>query len=213
MKTTYNILMAGLLSALAFTSCEGFLDKFPETALSPETFYTNEKELTLATNGFYAMLPKPDDSFDGALQDNDHSVKCTNEDVRKKYDGIAYFFRAVFYYEKVRKYGDIPFYDHVISDSDKESLYRPRDSRGFVMQKIMEDLDRAIDGLPVSWSEGVYRINKYAAYALKSRIALLREPGESTMTSPTSPTRKRTAQPSHFHRLISSSWPPTRQRP
>lgn len=71
MKTTYNILMAGLLSALAFTSCEGFLDKFPETALSPETFYTNEKELTLATNGFYAMLPKPDDSFDGALQDND----------------------------------------------------------------------------------------------------------------------------------------------
>lgn len=210
MKTTYNILMAGLLSALAFTSCEGFLDKFPETALSPETFYTNEKELTLATNGFYAMLPKPDDSFDGALQDNDlqfhlslssiqrgtrqaetetwsastwsdlrsinyyleHSVKCTNEDVRKKYDGIAYFFRAVFYYEKVRKYGDIPFYDHVISDSDKESLYRPRDSRGFVMQKIMEDLDRAIDGLPVSWSEGVYRINKYAAYALKSRIAL-----------------------------------------
>lgn len=193
MKTTYNILMAGLLSALAFTSCEGFLDKFPETALSPETFYTNEKELTLATNGFYAMLPKPDDSFDGALQDNDlqfhlslstiqrgtrqaetetwsastwsdlrsinyyleHSVKCTNEDVRKKYDGIAYFFRAVFYYEKVRKYGDIPFYDHVISDSDKESLYRPRDSRGFVMQKIMEDLDRAIDGLPVSWSEGV----------------------------------------------------------
>lgn len=210
MKTTYNILMAGLLSVLAFTSCEGFLDKFPETALSPETFYTNEKELTLATNGFYAMLPKPDDSFDGALQDNDlqfhlslssiqrgtrqaetetwsastwsdlrsinyyleHSVKCTNEDVRKKYDGIAYFFRAVFYYEKVRKYGDIPFYDHVISDSDKESLYRPRDSRGFVMQKIMEDLDRAIDGLPVSWSEGVYRINKYAAYALKSRIAL-----------------------------------------
>ena len=71
MKTTYNILMAGLLSALAFTSCEGSLDKFPETALSPETFYTNEKELTLATNGFYAMLPKPDDSFDGALQDND----------------------------------------------------------------------------------------------------------------------------------------------
>ena len=45
MKTTYNILMAGLLSVLAFTSCEGFLDKFPETALSPETFYTNEKGL------------------------------------------------------------------------------------------------------------------------------------------------------------------------
>ena len=56
---------------LAFSSCEGFLDKFPETSLSPETFYTSEKELELATNGFYTMLPSPDNTTDGALQDND----------------------------------------------------------------------------------------------------------------------------------------------
>ncbi len=209
MKKIYNILAAGL-PILALTACEGFLDKFPETDLSPETFYSSEKELELATNGFYSMLPKPDDTSDGALQDNDlqyhvslsaiqkgsrqaetetwststwsdlrslnyyleHSVNCKSEEVRKKYDGVAYFFRAMFYYEKVRKYGDIPFYDHVISDSDKAELYRPRDSRGYVMQKVMEDLDRAIDGLPESWAEGVYRVNKNAAYAYKSRIAL-----------------------------------------
>ena len=209
MKKIYNILAAGL-PILALTACEGFLDKFPETDLSPETFYSSEKELELATNGFYSMLPKPDDTADGALQDNDlqyhvslsaiqkgsrqaetetwststwsnlrslnyyleHSVNCKSEEVRKKYDGVAYFFRAMFYYEKVRKYGDIPFYDHVISDSDKAELYRPRDSRGYVMQKVMEDLDRAIDGLPESWAEGVYRVNKNAAYAYKSRIAL-----------------------------------------
>ncbi len=209
MKNTYKILIAGL-SILAVSSCSGYLDKFPETALSPETFYTNENELKIATNGFYAMLPTPDDSQDGALQDNDlqyhislssvqmgtrsaetetwssstwsdlrninyyleHSVKCENESVRAKYDGIACFFRALFYYEKVRKYGDVPFYDKVISDKDTKSLYRPRDSRGYVMQKAMEDLDRAISGLPETWDEGVYRINKYAAYALKSRMAL-----------------------------------------
>lgn len=209
MKKIYAVFISGL-SVLAFSSCEGFLDKFPETSLSPETFYTSEKELELATNGFYTMLPSPDNTTDGALQDNDleyhvalsslqmgnrsaenetwssstwsnlralnyyleHSVNCTSEDIRKKYDGVAYFFRAMFYYEKVRKYGDIPWYDHVISDSDKASLYRARDSRGFVMQKVMEDLDKAIDGLPVTWTEGVYRINKYAAYAFKSRVAL-----------------------------------------
>lgn len=209
MKKIYAVFISGL-SVLAFSSCEGFLDKFPETSLSPETFYTSEKELELATNGFYTMLPSPDNTTDGALQDNDleyhislsslqmgnrsaeneswssstwsnlralnyyleHSVNCTSEDIRKKYDGIAYFFRAMFYYEKVRKYGDIPWYDHVISANDKASLYRARDSRGFVMQKIMEDLDKAIDGLPVTWTEGVYRINKYAAYAFKSRVAL-----------------------------------------
>ena len=209
MKKIYAVFISGL-SVLAFSSCEGFLDKFPETSLYPETFYTSEKELELATNGFYTMLPSPDNTTDGALQDNDleyhislsslqmgnrsaeneswssstwsnlralnyyleHSVNCTSEDIRKKYDGVAYFFRAMFYYEKVRKYGDIPWYDHVISANDKASLYRARDSRGFVMQKIMEDLDKAIDGLPVTWTEGVYRINKYAAYAFKSRVAL-----------------------------------------
>lgn len=209
MKKIYAVFISGL-SVLAFSSCEGFLDKFPETSLSPETFYTSEKELELATNGFYTMLPSPDNTTDGALQDNDleyhvalsslqmgnrsaenetwssstwsnlralnyyleHSVNCTSEDIRKKYDGVAYFFRAMFYYEKVRKYGDIPWYDHVISDSDKASLYRARDSRGFVMQKVMEDLDKAIEGLPATWTEGVYRINKYAAYAFKSRVAL-----------------------------------------
>lgn len=209
MKKIYAVFIS-VLSVLAFSSCEGFLDKFPETSLSPETFYTSEKELELATNGFYTMLPSPDNTTDGALQDNDleyhvalsslqmgnrsaeneswssstwsnlrslnyyleHSVNCPSEDIRKKYDGVAYFFRAMFYYEKVRKYGDIPWYDHVISANDKASLYRARDSRGFVMQKIMEDLDKAIDGLPVTWTEGVYRINKYAAYAFKSRVAL-----------------------------------------
>lgn len=209
MKKIYAVFISGL-SVLAFSSCEGFLDKFPETSLSPETFYTSEKELELATNGFYTMLPSPDNTTDGALQDNDleyhvalsslqmgnrsaeneswssstwsnlralnyyleHSVNCTSEDIRKKYDGVAYFFRAMFYYEKVRKYGDIPWYDHVISANDKASLYRARDSRGFVMQKIMEDLDKAIEGLPATWAEGVYRINKYAAYAFKSRVAL-----------------------------------------
>ena len=209
MKNIYRIILSAL-PLLSFASCGDFLDKFPETDLSPETFYTSEQELELATNGFYAMLPKPDDTSDGALQDNDlqyhvslsaiqkgsrqaetenwgtgtwsdlralnwyleHSVNCTSEDIRNKYDGVAYFFRAMFYYEKVRKYGDIPWYDHVISDTDKAELYRARDSRGFVMQKVMEDLDKAIAGLPETWAEGVYRVNRYAAYAYKSRIAL-----------------------------------------
>ena len=215
MKNIYKIILTAL-PLLPLSSCGDFLDKFPETSLSPETFYTSEKELELATNGFYAMLPKTDDTTDGALQDNDlqyhvslsdiqkgsrqaetaswgtstwsdlralnwyleHSVNCTNEEIRNKYDGVAYYFRAMFYYEKVRKYGDIPWYDHVISDTDKAELYRARDSRGFVMQKVMEDLDRAIAGLPETWAEGVYRVNRYAAYAYKCCSRKSRHGGE-----------------------------------
>ncbi len=208
MKRIQYMIMAA--AALALSSCSGFLDKFPETSLSPETFYTNEQECRLATNRFYDLVTAPDNTTNGALQDNDlqyhislsglqkgtrsaetaswskdtwkylryinyylaHSGNCTNEAVRTKYDAVACFFRAWFYYEKVRMYGDIPYYDFVISDTDREALYRPRDSRGYVMQKVMEDLDRAAAGLPESWGEGVYRVNRYAALALKSRVAL-----------------------------------------
>jgi len=31
-----------------------------------------------------------------------HSKNCTDENVRKQYDGVAYFFRAYFYFVKVR---------------------------------------------------------------------------------------------------------------
>ena len=35
-----------------------------------------------------------------------NSHNCTDEAARTKYDGVAYFFRAYFYYVKVRRYGD-----------------------------------------------------------------------------------------------------------
>ena len=67
----------------------------------------------------------------------ERSGNCPDETIRQRYDGVAYFFRALFYFEKVRKYGDIPYYDFVIPSNDWASLKRPRDSRGFVMKKVM----------------------------------------------------------------------------
>ena len=103
----------------------------------------------------------------------ERSGNCPDETIRQRYDGVAYFFRALFYFEKVRKYGDIPYYDFVIPSNDWASLKRPRDSRGFVMKKVMEDLDRAITDLPDNWpSDALYRLSKNAARAMKARAAL-----------------------------------------
>ena len=99
--------------------------------------------------------------------------RCQDKEAREMYNGVAYFFRALFYFEKVRMYGDIPWYDHVISSSDKEALNRPRDPRGYVMLKVMQDLDNAYELLPAKWeSDAVYHVSKDAALALKSRAAL-----------------------------------------
>lgn len=99
--------------------------------------------------------------------------RCQDAAVKDMYDGVAYYFRALYYYKKVRVYGDIPWYDKVIGSGDTESLKKPRDPRGYVMLKCMEDLDKAYERLPEKWSSSpLYHVSKDAALALKARIAL-----------------------------------------
>lgn len=97
------------------------------------------------------------------------SSQIEEESVRLKYEGLTRFFRAYFYFEKVKRYGDVPWVDKPLSSDDNE-LYKGRDSREFVMEKVMEDIDFAIANLPEK--QDVYRVTRWTARALKSRIAL-----------------------------------------
>ena len=92
-----------------------------------------------------------------------------DESVRLEYEGLTRFFRAYFYFEKVKRYGDVPWVDRPLG-SDEEELYEGRDPRESVMEKVMEDVDFAIANLPEV--QNVYRVTRWTARALKSRIAL-----------------------------------------
>lgn len=188
-------------AALSMVSCLG-LDKFPLDSMSPDTFFSNEKELQAFSNTFYNMLPATSlytDNADTYTQNKlpdeisglrivpasgggwswgnlrnvntllEYSVNCKDEEVRVKYDALARFFRAYFYFEKIKRFGDVPWYDRQL-DSDDPELYKPRDSREFVMQKMIEDIDYAIDNLGTS--KELYRITSWTALALKSRFCL-----------------------------------------
>ena len=96
-----------------------------------------------------------------------YSSNCTDDRVRFEYEGLARFFRAYFYFDKVRYYGDVPWVDRPLASDDQE-LYKGRDSREFVMQK--GDLDFAIANLPAE--RQVYRVTRWTALALKSRACL-----------------------------------------
>ena len=100
----------------------------------------------------------------------ENSYHCEDKEVLAHYNGMARFFRAYFYYDKVRKFGDVPWYDQVIGSADKDLLHKPQDSRIYVMEKVLEDLNFAIANLRET--KDVYRINKWTALALKSRIML-----------------------------------------
>ena len=99
----------------------------------------------------------------------EYSVNCPDEKIRTQYVALARFFRANFYFDKVKRFGDVPWYDKQLG-SDDPGLYKPRDSREFVMSKVIEDLDFAIANLPDK--KDLYRITKWTALALKSRACL-----------------------------------------
>ena len=97
------------------------------------------------------------------------SSRCPDEAASKEYDGVARFFRAYFYYNKVKRFGEVPWFDAPLGSTDNK-LYDPRTDRNTLMGKILADVNYAIENLPTTSS--LYRVTKWTALALKSRIFL-----------------------------------------
>jgi hypothetical protein len=100
---------------------------------------------------------------------------CTDENVdesvRNNYIGLARFFRAYFYYEKVTQFGDVPWIDKPLNVDDEE-LYAPRDSRELVMENVYKDLEFACKNITTSADASGSLVTKWVAYAMASRVAL-----------------------------------------
>ncbi|MDR2920135.1 MAG: RagB/SusD family nutrient uptake outer membrane protein [Tannerella sp.] len=82
------------------------------------------------------------------------------------------FFRALDYFKKIKKYGDVPYYDKDLQTNDTELLYKARDSRDFVLGKIIEDLEFAIEWLPEPSKAEEGRLHKYVAMTQLARVCL-----------------------------------------
>src|SRR5690606_12276605 len=86
--------------------------------------------------------------------------------------GLARLFRALFYFDKVKRFGDVPWIDKTIEITDSLTLYGPRDDRLEVMDKVLEDLDYAIANITLTSDASSTRLPKNVARAYKTRIAL-----------------------------------------
>lgn len=206
MKRIVHIaISAGIFFSLS--SCQkDYLDRPPKDRVDADFFFNTAKDLEVATNDFYTMLPTTGVYTDDAASDNivpliaaerirgsrivptrrgsggwswgrlrdinfflENYHKCSDEAARAKYSGIARFFRAYFYSEKVKNFGDVPWYNKVLKADDPD-LYKARDPRQLVMDSVMADIDYAIANIPAE--KELNRITKYTALLLKARIAL-----------------------------------------
>jgi hypothetical protein len=93
-------------------------------------------------------------------------------EVKNKYAGEIKLFRGLFYHDKVRKYGDVPWIGKTLN-IDSPELYGPRDPRDMVMDSVLADLNFACEWLPESWNDdSPGRLDKWCALAFKSRVCL-----------------------------------------
>lgn len=104
--------------------------------------------------------------------ENYGKVKEMPENI-KHFVGEAHFFKAWFYFELVKAFGDVPWYSNSLQ-MDSPELYDARTPRTQVVDSILYHLDKAVGNLRFlkDVDGGNNRLSKEAALIFKSRVAL-----------------------------------------
>jgi len=95
-----------------------------------------------------------------------------SEEAKAHWIGVGRFFRAYEYCLLVQRFGDVPWFDKVLSEKDTELLYKPRDSRSFVMDKVLEDFKFAVENVRLDGGKDKLTVNKDVVLAFMSRMFL-----------------------------------------
>lgn len=102
----------------------------------------------------------------------DNYTKSKELDKAEKYIGEARFFRAFYYFEQfLKKFGGVPWIETQLTLTSEE-LTSPRLKRNELADKIIADLDWAIDKIPSFNEQEMGRISKEVAMLYKARVAL-----------------------------------------
>ncbi len=87
------------------------------------------------------------------------------------WSAVARFFRGFEYCRLVSVFGDIPYYDKVVKDSEFDLMYKDREDRTLVMDKVYDDFAYVLDNMRLSDGDAQY-LNRYIAAAFISRMML-----------------------------------------
>ncbi|ADY52410.1 RagB/SusD domain protein [Pseudopedobacter saltans DSM 12145] len=84
---------------------------------------------------------------------------------------VGKFFRAFEYAELVRIYGDVPYIDKEVADTDLNELYKARTPRNEVMDHVYADWRFVLDNIRTN--DGDQNLNRFIAAGFISRLALI----------------------------------------
>ncbi len=127
------------------------------------------------TNTTYSSRQSNGWSWTALRNVNYFIANCNNpavsETVRNNYIGIARFFRAWFYFDKLKRFGNVPWVSTPMA-TDDANLYSGRDDRTLVIDSMIADLDFACQNISLKKDATSSQITKWIAYGLKSRVCL-----------------------------------------
>ncbi len=86
------------------------------------------------------------------------------------WSSVARFYRGFEYSRLVSVFGDVPYFDHEVKDNEVEVLYKDRDNRGVVMDKVYDDFKYVLTNMRET--DGTNTLNKYVAAGFISRLML-----------------------------------------
>lgn len=138
--------------------------------------YGSRRDITLfLTPGAFSANESSGWSW-SALRNINHFIAKNNDEtvpleVRQHYMGLAKFFRAWFYFEKVKRFGDVPWIGAPM-DVDDPALFAGRDSRTVVIDSVIADLNYATAHLIAGADPTRSTVTRDVAYAFLSRVAL-----------------------------------------
>ncbi|WP_316838298.1 RagB/SusD family nutrient uptake outer membrane protein [Pedobacter nutrimenti] len=98
-----------------------------------------------------------------------YSKAKVTADIKNHYAGLARYYRAMFYIDKVKRFSDVPWYSGTMNPGD-QALYKGRDPRALVMDSVMADLAFAYQHVRESVPSGTP--GKWAIATFYSRAAL-----------------------------------------
>lgn len=136
-----------------------------DLAQESATYFTTVAPST-STNWSFANVRRINLLFEGV------TASTLPEEVKNHWLGIARFFRGMEYARLVRMFGDVPYYDHVVFNTDVKDLYKPRDSREYVMGKVAEDFEFASKFVRQSDGTKGLTVNRDVVNAFISRVML-----------------------------------------
>lgn len=87
------------------------------------------------------------------------------------WSAVARFFRGYEYSRLVSVFGNVPYYDKVVSDTELDLLYKDRDDRALVMDKVYDDFTYVLDNMRLTDGDNQY-LNRYIAASFISRWML-----------------------------------------